>query len=223
MKSPLRRLGISLGATTGAIVLAATLGSVPAQGDADVSPQSIPPGIPSLADAESQLAGLTVEPEDSSDPYDRDLFPHWRVVDSPCTARQYVLLRDGTDVVTDDNCQPTSGSWYSEFDGETTDEAQDFDIDHLVPLAEAWRSGADSWTTDERADFANDIDAPALWSVSRSSNQEKGDSDPADWMPSREAIHCDYAKAWINVKHEWDLSADSAEHSALEDILATSC
>jgi hypothetical protein len=36
-----------------------------------------PPGIPSAATAESELAALTVAAQGSSSGYSRDLFPHW--------------------------------------------------------------------------------------------------------------------------------------------------
>lgn len=36
-----------------------------------------PPGIPSAATAESELAALTVAAAGSNDGYSRDLFPHW--------------------------------------------------------------------------------------------------------------------------------------------------
>ena len=36
-----------------------------------------PPGVPTTAQAQSQLAGLTVAPQGSQTGYSRDLFPHW--------------------------------------------------------------------------------------------------------------------------------------------------
>lgn len=39
--------------------------------------QPTPPNIPSTADAQSQLAKLTVAKQGSDSDYDRDLFPHW--------------------------------------------------------------------------------------------------------------------------------------------------
>lgn len=136
-----------------------------------------------------------------------------------CTTRQVVLLRDGEDVETDDNCQPVSGSWYSAFDGETFTDAQDIDIDHMVALKEGWRSGAHAWSTEERQRFANDLDSSQLWAVSASSNRSKGDADPANWLPPLESAHCDYVVSWIEVKHVWNLSADPEEEAALREVL----
>jgi hypothetical protein len=123
-------------------------------------------------------------------------------------------------VVVDSNCQPTSGTWYSQFDGVTLTSASQVDIDHQVPLAEAWRSGARSWTTDRRRAFANDLTWPQLIAVSASSNRSKGDQDPKYWKP-RAAFHCTYSRMWIRVKYRYDLTVDSGEKSALQTMLNT--
>ncbi|MFC7740937.1 HNH endonuclease family protein [Nocardiopsis composta] len=119
----------------------------------------------------------------------------------------------------DDECRAVAGSWFSEFDGVTADDPADIQIDHMVPLKEAWRSGADSWSSAKRTSFANNVEGPLLWAVSGSSNQSKGDKDPAEWLPPRTESHCDYAKAWINSKHRYDLAVDDAEKGALEGML----
>ncbi|WP_165986582.1 HNH endonuclease family protein [Streptomyces sp. YIM 98790] len=180
-----------------------------------------PPRIPSLSTAQYELGRLTVAAEGSTAGYSRDLFPHWRS-SGGCTARQTVLKRDGSNVVVNSNCQPTSGTWYSQYDGVTLSAAGDVDIDHVIPLAEAWRSGASSWTTSKRGDFANDLYWPQLIAVSAGSNRSKGDQDPADWQP-RTAYRCTYAKMWIHVKYHWNLKVDSAEKSALQSMLNTYC
>ncbi|MEV5881357.1 HNH endonuclease family protein [Streptomyces sp. NPDC052020] len=171
------------------------------------------------ATARSYLATLTVTAEDRTG-YDRDLFPHWSTVSGACNTRETVLKRDGSNVVTDASCAATSGSWYSPYDGATWTAASDVDIDHLVPLAEAWDSGADAWTTTRRQAFANDLTRPQLIAVTDNVNQAKGDQDPATWMPSRTDYRCTYVRAWVQVKHYYGLSVDSAEKSALQGHLA---
>jgi hypothetical protein len=171
------------------------------------------------ATARSYLATLTVAAEDRTG-YDRDLFPHWSTVSGACNTRETVLKRDGSNVVTDASCAATSGSWYSPYDGATWTAASDVDIDHLVPLAEAWDSGAGAWTTTRRQAFANDLTRPQLIAVTDNVNQAKGDQDPATWMPSRTDYRCTYVRAWVQVKHYYGLSVDSAEKSALQNHLA---
>lgn len=203
-----------------ALALAVVLGwAAPAAAD-----HTLPPNIPSQSQARTELDSLTVAAKGPQDGYDRSLFPHWNVVDSPCTARQVVLQRDGHDVVTDDSCQPTAGSWWSAFDDEWVyDVPGDISVDHMVPLSEAWKTGAADWSTSQRADFANDVDSSQLWLATPSSNGSKGDKDPSEWMPDNTSVHCDYVKSWINVKYEYDLTITSEEESTLSSTLDGSC
>lgn len=206
-------------AAISAITLALVLGwSVPAAAD------TLPPGIPGESAARTQLNSLAVAPKGPQSGYDRSLFPHWNVVDSPCTARQVVLGRDGHDVVTNDDCQPTSGRWWSAFDDQWVhDVPGDISVDHLVPLSEAWKTGAADWSTARRTDFANDVTSSQLWLATPSSNSSKGDKDPSEWMPTNSAVHCDYVKSWINVKYRYDLTITSTEESTLRSTLDTAC
>ncbi|AVT32541.1 hypothetical protein C6361_27205 [Plantactinospora sp. BC1] len=180
-----------------------------------------PPGIPAKATAQSNLNALTVATQGSMTGYSRDLFPHWSTVSGACNTRETVLRRDGSGVGVDSSCYPTSGSWYSPYDGATWSDPADVDIDHVVPLAEAWRSGASSWTTSRRQSFANDLNGPQLIAVTDNVNQAKGDQDPSTWKPSRTAYHCTYAKMWIRTKYNWGLRLQSAEKSALQTMLNT--
>ena len=86
-----------------------------------VSPpaQASPPTPPSASTARSYLSSLTVATEHSTSGYSRDLFPHWISQGGNCNTREVVLKRDGTGVTTGNDCYPTSGSWYSVYDGVT--------------------------------------------------------------------------------------------------------
>ncbi|KAF7113810.1 hypothetical protein CNMCM5793_004865 [Aspergillus hiratsukae] len=178
-----------------------------------------PPGIPSAATAESELAALTVAAQGSSTGYSRDLFPHWISQGGSCDTREVVLARDGSGIVKDSGCYPTSGSWYSPYDGATWTVASDVDIDHVVPLSNAWKSGASKWTTSQRQAFANDLSNPQLMAVTDNVNQAKGDSGPEEWKPPLTSYYCTYAKMWVRVKYVYDLTITSAEKSALVSML----
>ncbi|MFJ3924222.1 HNH endonuclease family protein [Streptomyces sp. NPDC090022] len=182
--------------------------------------QAAPPTPISASAARAYLATVTPKAEGSSSGYSRDLFPHWSTVSGSCNTRETVLKRDGVNVVTDSSCASVSGRWYSEYDGATWTAASDLDIDHVVALSEAWRSGASSWTTAKRQQFANDLTRPQLIAVTDNVNQAKGDLDPAEWMPSRSAYRCTYARMWVHVKQYWGLSMDAAEKSALVNTLS---
>jgi hypothetical protein len=194
--------------------LAATTGLLTAP-----TAQAAMPTPVSASTARTYLSELTVSAEGSSTGYSRDKFPHWITQSGTCNTREVVLKRDGTNVVQDSSCAAVSGSWYSEYDGATWTAASDLDIDHMVPLAEAWRSGASSWTTAQRQSFANDLTRPQLIAVTDNVNQSKSDQDPAEWLPSRTAYRCTYVRAWVHVKHYYNLTVDSAEKSALQSVL----
>ncbi|OKJ76473.1 HNH endonuclease family protein [Streptomyces sp. CB02460] len=195
--------------------LAATTGLLTAP-----SAQAAMPAPVSASTARTYLSELTVKAEGSSSGYSRDKFPHWITQSGACDTREVVLKRDGTNVTQNSSCSATGGSWYSEYDGATWTAASDLDIDHMVPLAEAWRSGASSWTNAQRQSYANDLTRPQLIAVTDNVNQSKGDKDPASWMPPRAAYKCTYVRAWIHVKHYYNLSVDSAEKSALQSALS---
>jgi hypothetical protein len=206
---PVRRICISIAALTAAATAA------PAHAD--------PPEPPGKDVTLTHLGELRVAPEGSGEGYSRDKFPHWRTVEGTCNTREFVLRRDGENVQTDSSCRAISGTWRSPYDDGVWTQASDVDIDHMVALAEAWRSGADSWTTDRREDFANDLGSSQLWAVTDNVNQAKGDKDPSEWLPPRTEFHCMYARSWTDVKHRYGLTIDSAEKSALTDLIDRRC
>lgn len=80
-------------------------------------------------------------------------------------------------------------------------------IEHIVPLAYAWDQGARTWTDEMRVRFAND---PAnLLAVQGEANQDKGDQEPALWMPPNTAFHCQYAMQFIAVLRGYGLPVDA--------------
>ena len=178
------------------------------------------PVAPNASEAAQQLDALKVEPPHSMRGYSRDRFGGgWRDQGNDCSTRELVLRRDGADVQSGSSCNPIRGRWRSTYDGQTLRDPDQIDIDHMVPLANAWRSGADRWTDARREAFANDLVNPELFAVSRSVNRAKGDQSPDQWRPPNTRSWCAYARSWITVKHEWDLSVTRAERSALRDML----
>jgi hypothetical protein len=92
-------------------------------------------------------------------------------------------------------------------------------IDHIVPLALAWDLGARTWTDDIRLRFAND---PAnLIAVDGPANQDKGDQEPATWMPPNTAFRCQYAMQFIAVLRGYGLPVDAPSATVLRDAAAT--
>jgi hypothetical protein len=122
-----------------------------------------------------------------------------------------VLKRDGSNVKSGSDCAPTSGGWFSPYDGATWTKASDVDIDHVMPLANAWRIGAAKWTTAQRQAYANDLKDPQLIAVTDNVNQQKGDKSPDQWKPPTVGYWCTGASMWIAVKYEFKLTVNSAE------------
>jgi Protein of unknown function (DUF1524) len=92
-------------------------------------------------------------------------------------------------------------------------------IDHIVPLALAWDLGARHWTDEMRLRFAND---PAnLLAVAGQANQDKGDAEPAAWMPPNSAFRCQYAMQFIAVLRGYGLPVDAPSATVLRDAAAT--
>ncbi|MEY7971556.1 HNH endonuclease family protein [Saccharomonospora xinjiangensis] len=183
------------------------------------SASALPPGTPSKATAQSELNSLSVRSQESMTGYSREKFPHWITISGTCNTRETVLKRDADSITVGADCYPTSGRWYSHYDGAVWYQASDLDIDHIVPLAEAWRSGASHWTTSKRQAFANDLNGPQLIAVTDDVNQAKGDQDPSTWQPPRSGARCAYAKWWIHTKYRWGLHLQSSEKSALQSML----
>ncbi|MEV0537215.1 HNH endonuclease family protein [Kitasatospora sp. NPDC050463] len=171
--------------------------------------------------ARSELGDLKVESPHAMTGYSRARFPHWVQQGDNCDTREVVLKRDGQDVSQDAQCRAVSGTWFSEYDGKTLTAAGQIDVDHMVPLAAAWRAGADQWTTDRRKAFANDLEHSQLIAVSAASNRSKGDQTPDLWKPPLRSYWCTYSRAWIDVKHVYELTVTEAEQAALVEMLDT--
>lgn len=92
-------------------------------------------------------------------------------------------------------------------------------IDHIVPLALAWDLGARNWPDELRVRFAND---PAnLLAVAGPANQDKGDGQPAVWMPPNHAFWCQYAVQFAEVLRGYALPIDQPSAVVLRDAVAT--
>ena len=192
-------------------VLGALVGVLLAAGCAAAAPQAAEP-----TPTPSAVADLIVAPEGRRAGYDRSLFDEGVDADGDgCHTRCEVLERQRRA----DLPGLAGGGWLSSYDGYTTDDAGELEVDHVVALAEAWDSGASTWTAELRAAFANDLDTPELLAVTAATNRSKGDRDPAEWQPPSRASWCDFGAAWVAVKVHWGLTADRAEVDALTNLL----
>ena len=193
------------------------------------APLTSPAGPTSTAAAPTgpvaaQLASLKIKGRAQMTGYSRAQFgPAWPNLHG-CDSRNVVLRRDLTGaVLRAGGCVVLTGTLVSPYTrglihfvrGPQSALAQ---IDHVIALGDAWQTGAQSWTAEKRETFAND--PIELLAVDGPSNEAKGDSDAASWLPPNKAFRCTYAEIQVRVKAKYGLWVTQAEHDALATQLA---
>lgn len=192
--------------------------------------------IPTVAPGVDVLAGIAEVPiRIRGHDYRRDAFGDTWTDDNPapgghngCDTRNDILDRDLVDktYVSIKRCPNAvaTGTLHDPYTNATVPFVRGaqvgaaVQIDHIVPLALAWDLGARSWPDDIRLRFAND---PAnLIAVDGPANQDKGDKEPADWMPPNAAFHCQYAIQFIAVLRGYGLPVDARSVPVLRDAAA---
>jgi hypothetical protein len=193
--------------------------------------------IPTVAPGVDVLAGIPQVPlRIRSYDYHRDAFGDTWTDDNPapgghngCDTRNDILDRDLVDktYVSIKRCPKAvaTGTLHDPYTNTSVAFARGaqvgaaVQIDHIVPLALAWDLGARDWPDDMRLRFAND---PAnLLAVEGQANQDKGDKEPAAWMPPNTAFRCQYAMQFIAVLRGYGLPVDAPSATVLRDAGAT--
>jgi hypothetical protein len=171
--------------------------------------------------ADPALGGVVVKPEADNVPYSRtDWMPGgWADEDGDCQdQRQEILITQSkvTPVLTADGCSVVRGRWVDPYTGEATADPGDIEIDHFVALKEAHDSGGFAWLREKKQAFAQDLTSGNLFAVMTSTNRQKGDRDPGEWLPRDKARACWYVKHWVEVKRRWGLSMDQVEADSIK-------
>jgi hypothetical protein len=185
-----------------------------------------PPPPSGYLDALAVLDRISVATEHTAG-YDRDRFgyPAGGGLTS-CDTRERVLIDESLDQVQSAPafCAFSGGRWYSAYDGVTTTNTQDLEIDHVVALKEAWDSGAFAWDDARLVAFANDLsDDRTLVAVTVASNRQKADDDPSNWLPPLAAAQCRFIGDWLAIKARWGLTMDASEHGRIRNLLLGQC
>jgi hypothetical protein len=177
------------------------------------------------------LARLAVKGRAPMTGYSRDQFgPAWTddvVVaggHNGCDTRNDVLARDLANRVLDtgSTCVVVRGTLTDPYTGKVIDfvrgrTSAKVQIDHMVALGNAWASGAAGISATKRRALAND--PLNLQAVDGPTNEAKGDSDAATWLPPRREFWCTYVTHQVQVKNAYGLSVTQAEHDRMADIL----
>ena len=196
----------------------AGLGASQASAAPSVSPT--PAVAPAHGTALAALAGLAVKGRAPLTGYSRAAFgPAWQDVDhNGCDTRNDILRRDLTSRGMSGSCTVLTGVLHDPYTAKviafrrgvgTSTKVQ---IDHVVALGDAWQMGAQRLTASARLAFAND--PLELLAVDGPTNQRKGDSDAASWLPPNKAFRCTYVARQIAVKARYHLAVTAAEKAA---------
>jgi hypothetical protein len=177
--------------------------------------------------ADTVLATLPVKGRAPKTGYSREQFgPAWADVDrNGCDTRDDILNRDLADKQWrpgTHRCVVVAGRLLDPYTGRllvfAKADAEAVQIDHVVSLSDAWQKGAAGWSFSRRRAFAND--RLNLLAVDGPTNSQKGDGDPATWLPPRKSYRCRFVARQVAVKARWRLWVTQAEHDAMARVLS---
>jgi len=118
----------------------------------------------------------------------------------------------------------TAGFRQSLFTGAVNRPVPVMSVANVVTVREAWESGAWAWSASKRRSFINDrADVSVLALVLATSSQQRGDKDPAGWLPSTSVNTCGYLSNWVSVKTKWGLAMDQREFNAVKSAFVRQC
>lgn len=205
----------------------ASAGSAPA-GTAAPAPPAASGSAP-VTDAAVALAALPVKGRAPLTGYSRTRFGSaWTDIDrNGCDQRNQVLARDLTGEQLKPKtrgCVVASGHLHDPYTGKDIDfrrgnkTSEAVQIDHVVALGDAWQTGAQQLDAPTLLRFAND--PLNLLAVDGPTNQGKGDSDAASWLPPNRGFRCAYVSRQVAVKRRYHLWVTPAERAAIAGVLA---
>jgi len=97
-------------------------------------------------------------------------------------------------------------------------------VANIVTVREAWESGAWAWSASKRKSFMNDRADIFVLALVRATNAlQRGDSDPANWVPDTSLNTCTYLRNWVAVKSKWGLAMDQREFNAVKTTFVRLC
>jgi Protein of unknown function (DUF1524) len=157
--------------------------------------------------------------------YSRDQFSKGWADAGNCDMRNFVLGRDMNGVITrsETDCTVMQGTLQDPYTGKSVmfvrgaDTSDDVQVDHVVALSNAWQTGAQQISAEMRHGVAND--GLNLLAVDGPTNQKKGDSDAATWLPPNKDFRCRYVARQIAVKQKYSLWVTQPEKDAMKRVL----
>ena len=158
--------------------------------------------------------------------YDRGEWKHWTDEDGDCQdARQEVLIAESLEQVTFETnrrCRVEMGRWWAPYLEHHLGNPGHIDVDHHVPLKNAHLSGGWRWDAEMKERYANYLgEENHLVAISARHNRSKGARGPEEWAPPDNALWCEYALGWTEIKHRWGLTMTPYESDIVMDMLHT--
>ena len=81
-----------------------------------------------------------------------------------------------------------------------------------MPLKNAHLSGGWAWDAATKEEYANYLrEENHLVAISSQHNRSKGARGPEEWAPPDNALWCDYASDWAEIKERWALKMTEPE------------
>ena len=112
------------------------------------------------------------------------------------------------------------GQWWAPHLGHHLGNPSQIDVDHHVPLKNAHLSGAWAWSPEIKEEYANYLgEENHLLAISSRHNRSKGARGPQEWAPPDNALWCQYARDWAEIKEKWDLTMTQRESEIVMDML----
>lgn len=208
----------------------------PAPPEPAPAPGAGPAGDPLVSLARAALPALEIKGRAPKTGYDRGLFGQAWSDDvsaefgrNGCDTRNDILRRDLQQITVKPgtrDCVVLSGVLHGPYTGKRINFVRGrgtstaVQIDHVVAMSDAWQKGAQQLAPDQRREFAND--PLNLLAVDGRTNQQKGASDTATWLPPNKGFRCQYVSRQVLVKERYALWVTQAERDAMDRIL-TSC
>ncbi|MBM3209874.1 HNH endonuclease [Candidatus Saccharibacteria bacterium] len=218
-----RLIGLILFVAAGALLAGTNYGGVE-----DIAQNNSAPKVQETTDtsrlARSALNELPAKGRAAKTGYNRENFSDGWGELAGCGMRDVILNRDLRDVQINIECQVVSGVLNDPYTGKQIvfkrgpESSQMVQIDHVVALSNAWQTGAQQLPQVRRYAFSND--PLNLLAVDGETNNQKGSSDAASWLPPHKPFRCQYVARQIAVKQRYNLWVTPAEKQAMEKVLS---
>jgi outer membrane protein OmpA-like peptidoglycan-associated protein len=156
--------------------------------------------------------------------YQREHFGSWTDSDGDCINQRHEILMQRSKKelqMSENGCIVVRGHWNDPYTGRILRLSRDVEVDHLVPLSWAWERGASQWHDGRRREFFTD--PRNLVVTNTSTNRQKSNKGPEDWLPPKQDYRCSYLRGFMKIVNDYELSPSPEENGRLNDLMSQYC